>query len=66
MRDKCEISTPVVYHAITVKIHGAKFRCTQCGNWKHASDFGLLYDAKGRTVRNQPQCKLCRSQYGTG
>lgn len=60
MRDKVEISTPVVYRALTVKIHGAKFHCTGCGLWKPASDFGLLYDAKASTVRNQPRCKVCR------
>ena len=60
MRDRCELYTPVLYHAITVKIHGAKFKCTGCGLWKNASDFGLLYDEKAKTVRNQPQCKRCR------
>ena len=60
MRDLVKIETPRLFHAITVKIHGAKFKCTGCEQWKHASEFGLLYDAKARTVRNQPQCKGCR------
>ena len=62
-RDKVTLSTPAVMGPITVKIHGARFRCTCCGNWKPASDFGLLYDHEPHVVRNQPQCKKCRSRY---
>ena len=62
-RDKVELTTPRLYCPITVKIHGAKFKCTACALWKNASDFGLLFDEKAHVVRNQPQCKTCRGRY---
>lgn len=34
--------------------------CTKCGAVKAMSDFGLRTMPDG-TIRNQPQCKQCRS-----
>lgn len=48
-----------------VIIHGAMFQCTHCGYWKPASDFGMLNDRENGALRNQPQCRRCRSRYGS-
>lgn len=53
---------------IRVSLYGMFGRCTKCGELKPASHFGMLTEDNtkrpGRpglvTVRNQPQCKLCR------
>jgi len=44
-----------------VVLHGMFARCTKCEEVKPASAFGLLTDKKTKTVRNQPQCRGCRS-----
>ena len=49
---KCEVVMAVV-------ITGAMFRCTKCGGFKPATDFGLRMTDDG-VVRNQAQCKACR------
>ncbi len=43
-----------------VVLTNAKFRCTKCRKWKPASDFGLRCMSDD-IVRNQSQCKGCRS-----
>ena len=45
-----------------VVLTNAKFKCTgPCGKWKSAKAFGLRKMRDG-TVRNQAQCKDCRSR----
>jgi hypothetical protein len=46
----------------SVVITGAQFKCTGCFAVKGGSEFGLRSFPDG-TVRNQPQCKDCRSSY---
>lgn len=55
----------LVYHTdehITVILTGAKFLCTNCNEWKPASEFGLrhIHHVRGLTIRNQAQCSKCR------
>ena len=42
-----------------VLTHG-RFQCTKCRRWKPAQAFGLRTMPDG-TVRNQAQCKSCRT-----
>ena len=64
LRDRCELVIPRAFKknrpVVSVVIHGAQFLCTKCDEWKPASEFGLLYDSAAKSVRNQPQCKVCR------
>ena len=43
-----------------VILTGAKFVCTGCGKLKPASAFGLRKMGDNK-IRNQPQCKTCRT-----
>jgi hypothetical protein len=54
--------TSVRHVTAKVMLTNAKFQCTDCGEWKGAKHFGLRKMADG-TIRNQPQCKECRSKY---
>jgi len=65
-KSRDHLEHPVAPGSRTLILHGAQFRCTCCGNWKRASEFGMLNDAPGHSIRNQPQCRLCRSRYGGG
>jgi hypothetical protein len=59
-RDTAELHCKVPARKVVLK--GALFRCTECTQIKPASAFGLRLDKQ--TVRNQPQCKECRSEQG--
>ena len=48
-----------VEYPLNVRLTSCKFRCTKCGKWKPGGDFGLR--CVNEVVRNQPQCKSCRS-----
>ena len=65
-KSRDHLEHPISWGSRTLVLHGAQFRCTCCGNWKRASEFGMLNDAEGGMIRNQPQCRVCRSRYGTG
>jgi len=45
-----------------VVLTGVSFECTNCEEVKPASEFGTR-KMPGGVVRNQPQCKACRSRY---
>ena len=45
-----------------VAFHGCFAECTSCGGIKPLAEFGVLYDKKTHTIRNQPQCSACRSK----
>lgn len=45
---------------VEVVLHGAHFRCTGCGKLRPGSEVGLR-KLRG-VIRNQPQCKSCRSR----
>jgi hypothetical protein len=51
-----------VEYPINVVLTNAKFRCTNCKKWKPASHFGLRC-MEDEIIRNQPQCKPCRSKH---
>lgn len=53
-----------VTYPMNVAITNAKFRCTKCRKWKPASKFGLRC-MDDDVIRNQPQCKKCRSEKKT-
>jgi hypothetical protein len=56
-------STYTVRHkAGKVALTNAQFQCTDCQKWKPAEDFGLRRMKDG-IIRNQAQCKKCRSKY---
>ena len=65
-KSRDHLEHPISWGSRTLVLYGAQFRCTCCGNWKRASEFGMLNDAEGGVIRNQPQCRVCRSRYGTG
>ena len=49
------------YGGITkVVLHDCFSTCSKCGQIKPLSQFGMLTDKHGNTVRNQPQCRECR------
>ena len=48
-----------VEYPLNVKLTNCKFRCTKCEKWKPAAEFGLR--CVREVIRNQPQCKSCRS-----
>jgi hypothetical protein len=53
-----------VEYPLNVRLTSCKFRCTKCGKWKPAAQVGLrcVTNAAGDDIiRNQPQCKSCRS-----
>ncbi len=47
---------------VTIKLTDLNvyIRCTKCNNLKHISEVGLRNMNK-QEVRNQPQCKKCRT-----
>ena len=49
---------------IKVVLRNTKFKCTSCGKWKAADEFGLraLKGPGKLVVRNQAQCSKCRSK----
>jgi len=58
MREVIEIPKDKVAH-----LAGCKFDCTHCLRTKPAADFGMRTMPDG-SIRNQAQCKVCRSRYG--
>lgn len=59
--DKDKVEYRVDAH-IKVILMGAQFFCTNCNEWKPASEFGLrhTHHTRGLTIRNQAQCSKCR------
>jgi len=55
-------STTVRHRAGKVALTNAQFQCTACGHLKPAENFGLRRMKDG-IIRNQAQCKKCRSKY---
>jgi hypothetical protein len=60
-----DASTTLRHRTGKIVLTNARFQCTDCGGWKDAQHFGLRR-MKGGEIRNQPQCKECRSKYHRG
>ena len=58
MRDDLKFT---MYDGRKIALTGCQARCTKCGEVKPLSEFGLREMPDG-TIRNQPQCKKCRSR----
>lgn len=54
--------TTVTHRTGKVVLTNAYFKCTDCTKLKGAKHFGLRRMSNGE-IRNQPQCKDCRSKY---
>lgn len=52
----------VVNRQGNVVLNNVMFQCTDCGKWKAGYAFGLRKMKDGK-IRNQAQCKVCRSKY---
>ena len=50
-----------VSYPLNITLTNVMFRCTRCREWKPGADFGLRC-MEDETIRNQPQCKTCRSR----
>lgn len=55
-------NTTVRHRQGHVVLTNTQFQCTDCGKWKPAGAFGLRRMADGM-IRNQAQCKTCRTKY---
>ena len=54
--------TSVKHKTGKVVLTNSAFQCTACGKWKPGEEFGLR-KMKDGIIRNQAQCKKCRSKY---
>lgn len=54
--------TTVTHRTGKVVLTNAYFECTDCRKLKPGKHFGLRRMRNGE-IRNQPQCKTCRSKY---
>lgn len=53
--------TTVRHRQGKVVLTNAMFKCTECGRWKPAAEFGLRKMGDGK-IRNQAQCTACRGK----